>query len=285
MTDVLQEIDDTGVALVTLNRPERKNALTWPMLGAFIDTMWRLEADDAVRAIVVTGAGDAFCSGLDLAQAAGDDAFRFAPAERDDHEANSRSVAERIAFWRMRTPVLAAINGAAIGAGLTLPLQADIRYVAEDAKLRFPFARFNLIPEAGSTWLLPRLVGASSALELLLSARWFTGAEAAAMGMASAALPADEVLPATMHLAREMATHCAPLAVGLTKQMVHRSLQESDRTTMCTLETRLTMWTGTLPDTAAGISAMRKRTDPAFTGSKHDQPPVGLDPLHGLATP
>jgi enoyl-CoA hydratase/carnithine racemase len=282
MSHVLVDVDERGVALVTLNRPERKNALSFPMLQTFIESMWSLDADGAVRVIVVTGAGDAFCSGLDLSQAAAGTTFRFAAAAEDDHEHNSQAVADRVAFWRMRTPVLAAINGAAIGAGLTLPMQADIRYVADDAALRFPFVRFNLIPEANSTWLLPRIVGASRALELLLSGRWFTGAEAASMGMASAALPAAEVLPATLELAREIATYCGPLAVGLTKQLVHRALQEPDRTTMCTLETKLTMWTGTLPDTAAGIGAMRSRGEPTFTGSKHAPAPDGLDPLAGL---
>jgi enoyl-CoA hydratase/carnithine racemase len=276
VTDVLVATDDKGVAVVTLNRPERRNALSFPMLHDFVDTMWRLDATDDVRAIVVTGAGDAFCAGIDLSQAADGEVFRFASPEAVDVDT---SVDDRIGFWRMRTPVLAAINGAAVGAGLTLPLQADIRFVAEDAKLRFPFTRFNLIPEANSTWLLPRLVGVTHALELLLSARWFSGAEAAGMGMMSAALPAAEVLPTTVALARDIATYCGPLAVGLTKQLVHRALQEPDRTAMCRIETALTTWTGTLPDTGAGIAAMRGGTEPQFTGSKHDQPPNGLDPI------
>jgi enoyl-CoA hydratase/carnithine racemase len=282
MTDtVLVDIDDKGVALITLNRPERKNALAGPMLGAFIDAMWAMEADEAVRAIVVTGAGDAFCSGLDLTGADGG-SFRFG-AEHDDPEDDagdmSARVVDRIAFWRMRTPVLAAVNGAAIGAGLTLSLHADIRYVALDAKLKFPFTRLNLIPEANSTWLLPRLVGVSRALELLLSARFFSGAEAAAMGMASRALPADEVLPATLELAREIATYCAPTATGIAKQLINRALEEPDRTKVCTVETALTMWAGTLPDTGPAVMAMKEGRPPSFTGSKHAMPPAEIDPM------
>jgi enoyl-CoA hydratase/carnithine racemase len=286
MTDtVLVDIDDKGVALITLNRPERKNALAGPMLGAFIDAMWAMEADEAVRAIVVTGAGDAFCSGLDLGEADGGP-FRFGavrdsemPSDGAADEMRSDRVVDRIAFWRMRTPVLAAVNGAAIGAGLTLSLHADIRYVALDAKLKFPFTRLNLIPEANSTWLLPRLVGVSRALELLLSARFFSGAEAAAMGMASRALPADEVLPATLELAREIATYCGPTATGVAKQLINRALEEPDRTKVCTVETALTMWAGTLPDTGPAVMAMKKGRPPSFTGSKHAMPPAEIDPM------
>ena len=158
-------------------------------------------------------------------------------------------------------------------------LQADVRYVAADAKLAFPFTRLNLVPEANSTWLLPRLVGVSRALELLLSGRSFTGEEAAAMGMVSAALPRDEVLPASLRLARDIAVHCAPAAVGVTKQLVHRSLEEPDRAKACGVETRLSAWAGSLPDTGAVVTAFRSGSEPSFTGAKHARPPVEIDPM------
>jgi enoyl-CoA hydratase/carnithine racemase len=182
----------------------------------------------------------------------------------------------------MRTPVIAAINGAAIGAGLTIALLTDVRYVASDAKLRFPFTRLNLVPEANATWLVPRLVGLSRALELLLSGRFFSGEEAANMGMASRALPAREVLGAAMELAREIAINCAPVATGLTKQLVHRSLEEPDRDKACRVETRLASWTGSLPDTLPGLMAFRAGREPTFGCSKHEEPPAEIDPMRAL---
>ena len=287
--DIVVEVDERGVALVTLDRPERRNALHRRMMRTLLDTVWALDADDAVRVVVLTGAGDAFCSGVDLSETDRSDGFGFSGGDAPDTdtgpEHRADDFAERIAFWRMRTPIVAAINGAAIGAGLTIPLQADVRYVAADAKLAFPFTRLNLVPEANSTWLLPRLVGVSCALELLLSGRSFTGAEAAAMGMASAALPRDEVLPAALLLAHDIAAHCAPVAVGVTKQLVHRSLEEPDRARACTVETRLSAWAGALPDTSAVVAAFRSGSEPSFTGSKHERPPAEIDPMVVLGPP
>ena len=267
---------DEGVAVVTLNRPDAKNAMNLKMTAEVGEAMWALDADDDVRVIVLTGAGSAFCAGIDLSEGAA--TFDAGGHEEHNQElgVTDEGITDRFAFWRMRTPTIAAINGAAIGAGLTVTLVFDIRIASEDAKLRFPFVRMNLIPEASSTWMLPRLIGPSRALELFLTGRFFSGAEAAEMGLVSRAVPKDQVLPAALELAREIATYAAPLAAGVTKQLVHRALESDDRAGIMTEETRLTWWAGTQPDTMEGVTALMTGGVPSFKQSKHTPVPDDL---------
>src|SRR3954452_14000986 len=187
---VTVEVDD-GVGVVTLNRPDAKNAMNLKMTGEVSEAMWSLDADEDARVIVMIGAGSAFCAGIDLSEGAG--TFDASGHEEHNEElgVTDEGITDRYAFWRMRTPTIAAINGAAIGAGLTTTLVFDMLIAAEDAKLRFPFVRMNLIPEANSTWMLPRLVGVSQALDLLITGRLCSGADAAGMGLVSRVLPRD----------------------------------------------------------------------------------------------
>jgi enoyl-CoA hydratase/carnithine racemase len=272
---LLVDVDD-GVAVVTLNRPEVGNAFNVKMTAEFDEAIWGLEADESVRAIVVTGTGKAFCTGWDLSSGA--DAFGAAAHDEHNEElgVSDDDIAQRYSLWRMRTPLIAAINGLAIGAGLTITLLHDIRVVAEDARLRFAFTRLNVIPDANSTWLLPRIVGVSNALELMLTGRWFNGSEAAAMGLASKAVPADQVLPTAIQIAREIADNVAPTAAGVTKELVYRFLGETDRLAAMALETKATWWAGQQPDTAEGVMALMEKRKPKFTGSKHEPLPEGL---------
>ena len=265
-----------GVGVVTLNRPEAKNAMNLQMTADLCEAVWSLEADDAVRAIVITGAGSAFCAGIDMSEGAG--TFDAAGHEEHNRElgVTDDSITDRFAFWRMRTPTIAAINGAAIGAGLTVTLLCDLRVAAEDAKLRLPFVPMNIIPDASSTWMLPRLIGVARTLELFLTGRFFTGAEAAEIGMVNQAVPAGEVLDAAMALARQIATYAGPLAAGITKQLVHRALQTDDRAAIMTEETRLTWWAGTQPDTIEGVMALMTKGKPNFKQSKHTPVPDDL---------
>ena len=181
---------DRGVTTITLNRPEQRNAINLTMEQELYAAIQAAEHDDAVRVIVVTGAGSAFCSGVDLAGGSA-----FGADAHAEHDAalgvTSDTIWERVAYWRLKTPIIGAINGHAIGVGMTLPMLFDIRYVAEDAKLSFVFTRRGIVPEANSTWLVPRLIGLSRGLDLLLSGRQFSGREAAEWGLASQALPAD----------------------------------------------------------------------------------------------
>lgn len=270
------DIDDAGVGVVTLNRPEAKNAMNLVMTGEVSDALWALDADEAVRAIVVTGAGSAFCAGVDVSEGAS----TFGAAGHEEHNAElgvtDEGITDRFALWRMRTPTIAAINGAAIGAGMTVTLLFDIRIAADDARLRFPFVRMNLVPEASSTWILPRLIGVSRTLELFLTGRFFTGAEAAEMGIVSRAVPRDDVLAVAHELAREIATYAAPLAAGVTKELVYRALESTDRSEAMTEETRLTWWAGTQPDTVEGVTALLTNGVPNFKQSKHTPVPDDL---------
>ncbi|HEX5268380.1 MAG TPA: enoyl-CoA hydratase-related protein [Acidimicrobiales bacterium] len=256
-----------GVALVTLDRPEQLNAFTPRMGREMGHAFTNLEASDEVRAIVVTGAGRAFCAGAAL-----DDersTFRAgAPAEEELGPPISD-----MSPWEMATPVLAAINGAAVGLGLTYPLQWDIRIAAEDAKLGFVFTRRGLIPEANSIWLLSRAIGASRALELLVTGRTFTGAEAADMGLVSRAVPAAQVLEATMELARDIARNTAPASVGATKRLFYEQLASSRRAEARAVERATFAWLAAQPDAREGITSFLERRPPAWTMSKHATPP------------
>ena len=186
-----------------------------------------LETDESVRAIVITGAGRAFCVGAAL------DPEQSTFTGEDDDETEPEPLGPPVSdlsAWTMTTPILAAVNGHAVGLGLTYALQWDIRIVAEDAKLGFVFTRRGVLPEANSLWLLSRAIGSSRALELLLTGRTFSGAEAAELGLVSRASPAAEVLPATLEIARDIAANTAPGSVSLTKQLFYEFLTTSDRT-------------------------------------------------------
>jgi enoyl-CoA hydratase/carnithine racemase len=258
-------------ALVTLNRPERMNAYT-PRMGAELrDAFWHCDQDDDIRAIVVTGAGRAFCAGAELNR----EGTTFRPETRAARQAELASEAFRSCHpIAVRKPIIAAINGAAVGVGLTMPLQWDIRLVAEDAKLGFVFVRRGLVPELGSQWILPRLIGFSRAAELMLTGRLFTGQEAAAMGLASRALPAAEVLPAALDLAAEMARECAPVAVALVKRQLWAHLAQSSFAAADATEARWFAWSGAQPDATEGVRAFMEKRPPAWSGSpSRDLPP------------
>ncbi|MEX0874516.1 MAG: enoyl-CoA hydratase-related protein [Actinomycetota bacterium] len=268
---VLVDVDN-GVATLTLNRPDALNAFDMTLDREFHEAMWVLDADEAVRVIVVTGAGKAFSSGLDLSS--GGAALSGAEAAHESELGmGAGEIADRSAFWKMRTPVIAAVNGAAIGAALNVALLMDIVIVATDAKLRLPFSRIGVVPDANATWLLPRLVGTQRALELFLTGRFFTGAEAVEMGLALKAVPKEEVLPAALELAREIATYAAPAAAGITKQLVYRFLMETDRNAAFALETKIIFWLGQQPDAMEGVMALMQKREPTWQGSKHAEAP------------
>jgi enoyl-CoA hydratase/carnithine racemase len=183
------------------------------------------DLDDAVRAIVVTGAGRAFCAGADLSPDAG--SFGTGTAEQKEEEARftrALTLPDDKPYWQMNTPIIGAINGAAVGAGLTIPLQFDIRVVADDAKLAFSFNRRGVLPELNSPVLLPQMIGMARALDLLITGRTFLGREAAEWGVASEALPAIDVLPRALEIARDIADNTAPVSVAITKRLAWESL-------------------------------------------------------------
>src|SRR5215472_6041155 len=256
-----------GVAVVTLNRPDRRNAYTARMGVELHQAFEELEADDGARAIVVTGSGRDFCVGADLERGGStfnrsDDTLR---AERADRPA--------LRPWEMATPIIAAINGSAVGVGLTLPMQWDIRIAAADAKLGFVFNRRGIIPEANSTWIVPRLVGVSRAMELLLTGRLFSGEEAAAIGLASRAVDAGDVLPTAMAMARDIAENVAPLSAAVTKRLVYRFLSEPDRVAAQALEGRAFWWLGQQADAREGVTAFLEKRTPDWKLGKRTELP------------
>lgn len=275
---VLVEVTDS-VATLTLNRPQALNAFDPTMDREFHEALWRLDSDESVRAIVVTGAGRAFCGGIDL-QGGAASAFGAEAHEAHDSEfgITSDRIAERSSFWRMRTPVVGAVNGAAVGAGLTIAMLFDVRFVAEEAKLGFVFTRRGIIPDANVTWLLSRIAGTSRALDLLLSGRMFNGRDAVEYGLAIAAVPADQVLEAALSYARDLAANTSPTTVAATKALVYRFLQEADRDAAMALETKLIWWAGTQPDAVEGVMSFLEKRAPAWKGSKLDELPEQVWP-------
>ena len=260
MTDLTVAIAD-GVALLTLNRPERRNAYTAEM-GALLNRAYRqCDDDDAVRAIVLTGAGDAFCAGADFSGGtspfdapAGDVEFTAAPTDP--------------AAFELRTPVIAAVNGHAIGIGLTIALQADIRIMADDAKYAVAQVRRGVIPDCMSHWTLPHLAGGAVAADILLTGRTFDGAEAAAMGIATRALPGGDVLDHAMAVARDIAVNVAPMSAALSKRLLWDTLIKGyTPRQVAELETELHRRVMGSVDAREGVDAFLQRRAPRWSVS------------------
>jgi enoyl-CoA hydratase/carnithine racemase len=257
-TDLTVEID-SGVAVLTLNRPEQLNAYTAEM-GALLSRAYRdCDEDDDVRAIVLTGAGRAFCAGADFA---GDASPFDAPA--DDGTFSASPVTP--AAFELRKPVIAAVNGHAIGIGLTIALQADIRIVAEDAKYGVVQVRRGVLPDCMSHWTLTQLTTLGVAAEVLLTGRTFGGSEAAALGVANRALPAEQVLDHALALARDIAVNVAPMSAALCKRLLWDSaINNYTPAQVAALETQLHHRVMGSADAAEGVAAFLDRRPPRFT--------------------
>ncbi len=261
MSDVLYE--RTGaIATVTLNRPERMNTISHPMLLALSDALITASRDREVRAIIVTGAGRAFCAGLDLQDAASEEGvakggFELAPA------LDLRDFPP-VVLHELDKPVIGAINGGAAGFGLDLALGCDIRLCASHAKLAAAFTRRGVMPETGGTWILPRLIGWSRTAELVFLGRTLSAAEALDLGLVSRVVESSELLPAARALAEEIAA-CAPLAVQAAKRMMRAALTEgfSPHVQRAYLQTLPLIQS---QDFREGFSAFLEKRAPKFEG-------------------
>jgi enoyl-CoA hydratase/carnithine racemase len=228
-----------GIATLTLSRPDRMNAFTARMMHEMIDAFDRIDADDAVRAVIVTGDGRAFCAGADLSQGA----KTFDYADRPDKPRGDESPIRAdgsidyshpsvrdgggllsLRIFRCLKPVIAAVNGAAVGVGVTMQLPMDIRIASETARFGFVFARRGIVPEAASSWFLPRIVGISKALEWCYSGRVFDAGEALAGRLVSEVVPPGQLIARATAIAREIADNTAPVSIALTRQMLWRML-------------------------------------------------------------
>lgn len=253
METVLYKVTD-HVALVTLNRPEQLNSWTPRLADELSLAMGAADADESVRAVVVTGAGRAFCAGADLSGGEGG----FAPGATD------RDTRPRLMPHKVRKPVIAAINGHAVGVGITYPMLCDIRIAAEDAKIQFAMVRRGILPELGSHVILPRVVGFSKAAQMLLTGAMFSGREAAGIGLVSEAAPADEVVGIAMTIARDIATNVAPVSAALSKQLLWSGLT-SGLDEMIRVEGAIIADMATSPDAAEGVRAFFERREPQWT--------------------
>lgn len=248
-----------GVATITLDRPEKLNAWNAQLSAELGEAMATADEDDAVRAVVVTGAGRAFCAGADLSGGG----FGGGPA-----------AALRDCWpYEVRKPVIAAINGHAVGVGITYPMLCDVRIVAEDAKVAFAFVRRGAMPELASHVILPRVAGFSAAADLLLSGRTITGRQAAERGLASTALPAADVLPAALELAHDIAANTAPVSVAIAKQLLWQGMTLSVPE-MRAIEDPLFDTVTKLPDATEGIAAFIEKRAPRWTGKVSSDVPA-----------
>jgi enoyl-CoA hydratase/carnithine racemase len=251
---------DGGVATITLNRPRQRNAVGDGMRQELADAFRICEHDDGVRAIVLTGTPPAFCAGADLAD--GDETFAtpgpgFSAAGID------------VPAWSLSKPVIAAVNGHAIGLGLTLALQCDIRYFASDARYGVVQVRRGVVGDAYSHWVLPRLVGIANAAEILLTGATFDGHRAVALGLGSRVLDTDEVLPAALELAHDIAVNTAPMSVAASKRLLWDSF-DLDREAVGRRETDIHLRLMAHDDAREGVRAFLAGRDPKWTGKPAD---------------
>jgi enoyl-CoA hydratase/carnithine racemase len=258
---ILFEVRD-GVATITLNRPERLNAYTPVMRREVGAALQQSDDDDAIRVVVVTGAGRGFCAGADMA-ASGQMFERAGSQERQEEVRAERAGSVRP--WEMRKPIIAAINGAAVGVGITMTLQWDIRLAAESAKIAFAFVRRGVIPEALSTWILPRLVGVSRAAELLYTGRTLSAREALSYGLVSQVTPDADLLPTVHALAADIARNAAPVSVAITKRLLWHHLTVADWQAAEEAESALFGWTATQADAREGVRAFLEKRAPRWT--------------------
>lgn len=258
-----------NVGVILLDRSEHKNAMTPEMIIELWDQMVILDEQENVRAIVIGAVGSVFSAGYALKPGV---SFKGSP------------VGYRHRPGSLRTPIIGALNGAAVGVGLTLALQWDVRFVAEDAKYGFVFAKRGLFPEMGCAWLLPRLVGASRASDLLLSGRFFSGRDAVEWGMADAALPADQVLDAAIEYAEKIATENSPLMVGVTKRLLRKMLEVETLTEALDVEKGVYEWMqASSQDKSEGIAAFLEKRQPEWPDKKREAIPEVLSNEYDLA--
>jgi enoyl-CoA hydratase/carnithine racemase len=253
-----------GVATITLHRPDHLNAFTGTMMHELIDAFDRVDADDAVRAVIVTGAGRGFCAGADLSAGVstfargGSDIATPVGVPRD----GGGMVSLRV--FRCLKPVIAAINGPAVGVGITMTLPMDIRLMSTRAKIGFVFARRGIVPEAASSWFLPRLVGISTAAEWCYTGRLVQPEEARERGLVRSVHEPDDLLPAATAIAREIADNTAPVSVALTRQMLWRMLGADHPMVAHRVDSRAILERGRTADAAEGVTSFLEKRPPQF---------------------
>jgi enoyl-CoA hydratase/carnithine racemase len=271
---ILTELDD-GVLTITLNRPERLNAWTEQMRAELIDAFDRADANDEVRAIIMTGAGRGYCAGMDLA--AGGETFDYDKRNPDGPPITRDGGGQfTLRIFNCKKPVIGAINGPAVGVGATMTLAMDVRLASEDAKMGFVFARRGIVPEACSSWFLPRVVGISRAMEWVATGRVFSAQEGLDAGLLRSLHSADELLPAARALAREIAENTAPVSVALARQLMWRMLGAEHPMIAHRADSRAMFARGQSADAVEGIESFLQKRPAQFSDRISDGLPVAF---------
>lgn len=263
-TEILYEVADS-IATITLHRPERMNAFTGTMMYEMIDAFDQVDADDDVRVVIVTGSGDrAFCAGADLG--GGGDTFARGGSDIQTEVGVPRDGGGMVSLriFESTKPVIGAINGAAVGVGVTMTLPMDIRVASDTARFGFVFARRGIVPEACSSWFLPRVVGISTAAEWCYTGRLIPASEAQERGLVRSVHPADELMPAAREIAREIADNTAPVSVALTRQMLWRMLGADHPMEAHRVDSRGIQSRGASADAQEGVNSFLEKRAPSY---------------------
>ena len=263
-TQIVYEVAD-NIATITLNRPDKLNAFTGTMMYEMIEAFDQVDADDDVRAVIVTGAGRGFCAGADLS-ASGGETFSSGGSDIQTDAGVPRDGGGMVSLriFNCTKPVIGAINGAAVGVGVTMTLPMDFRLASEHAKFGFVFARRGIVPEACSSYFLPRLVGISQATEWCYTGRVFPANEARAGGLVRSVHAADELLPAARAIAAEIAENTAPVSVALTRQMLWRMLGASHPMEAHRVDSRGILSRGASDDAREGVTSFLEKRQPDY---------------------
>jgi len=275
---------DDGILLLTLNRPEQLNAFTVTMTDELVDAYRRANDDDAVRAIVVTGAGRVFCAGMDLSVGGNvfglDEALSPTLADLEarpvspEIERGVRDTGGRVALamYECIKPIIGAINGAAVGVGATMTLPMDFRFATERTRFAFAFGRLGITPDACSTWYLPRIVGLERSLEWFYRADFVSADDALANGLIRAIVPAEDLLAEAVDFARSLIANRSPVSIGLIRSMVLHNSAEPDPRRAHDVES-LAMFYTSIQDGKEGVAAFLEKRDPSFSGRASAMPP------------
>jgi enoyl-CoA hydratase/carnithine racemase len=251
------------VLTITIDRPEQRNTITYPVLDELLTAFSYAESNDDVRVVVLTAAGECFSYGTDLRAADGYAAgtTEFRPLRGGDRDVGGE-LALRI--YNSTRPVIAAVNGTAVGIGVTMVLPADIRICSDQARFKLPFVQRGIIPESCSTWFLPRIVGIGTAMYWVSSARLVDAAEALRCGLVQEVVPADELPGHALALARDIAARSAPIAVALARQLMWRGLSMPHPMTANELESQALLSLGSAPDSREGVQSFLEKRPPDF---------------------
>jgi enoyl-CoA hydratase/carnithine racemase len=247
---------------IMLNRPEKLNAFTSIMCQEIVDALTGADKDDEVKAIIVTGAGRAFCSGLDLSPDSKASAWRINTSTSEANRDPAGIIT--LTIYDMITPVIAAINGPAVGVGITMTLPMDIRLASESAKIAFPFTRRGLTNEGASSWFLPRLVGMGKATEWILTGRMIDAGEALSSGLINELVAPDDLLPRAVSIARDIVENTSQISVALCRQLLWKMHSAAHPMDVHRIDSKTLMWSFEQADIQEGINAFIEKRPPIF---------------------